>query len=160
MLAKKTPCIVACLLSITPLATASGHGDKEPAASPYSDGRPAATLRMEAQDQGVVLRYGDGPEQCDRLGAREAIVFESAGTYYLHYDGAGPHGWRACLAKSRDLVHWNKKGPILDFGTAGEPDSACACSPWVYCDGDVWHMFYVATSLATPRPISFPRFLM
>ena len=31
----------------------------------YPDGRPSATLRMEAKDQGVVLKHGDGPGQCD-----------------------------------------------------------------------------------------------
>ena len=31
----------------------------------YSDGRPAATLRMDAKDHGIVLRYGDGPDKCD-----------------------------------------------------------------------------------------------
>jgi predicted GH43/DUF377 family glycosyl hydrolase len=123
---------------------------------PYRDGRPAATLRIGAKDQGVVMRYGDGPERCDYLGAREAIVFESGGAYYLHYDGAGPRGWLACLATSSDLVHWTKKGPILDFGKPGEPDSACACSPWVCFDGNQWHMFYVATPLATPPPERVP----
>ena len=31
----------------------------------YSYGRPAATLRMDAKDHGIVLRYGDGPDKCD-----------------------------------------------------------------------------------------------
>ena len=51
----------------------------QPAKAPYTDGRPGATLRMDAQDQGVVLPYGDGPEDCDKLGAREAIVFAVGG---------------------------------------------------------------------------------
>ncbi len=122
----------------------------------YLDGRPAAPLRLDAKDQGIVLRYGDGPDRCDYLGAREAIVFECGGTYYLHYDGAGPRGWLACLATSRDLTHWTKKGPILQFGAVGESDSACASAPWVYFDGRSWHMFYVATSLATPAPDYIP----
>jgi predicted GH43/DUF377 family glycosyl hydrolase len=33
----------------------------------------------------------------------------------------------------------------LDFGKPGEDDSASASSPWVYFDGQNWHMFYVAT---------------
>lgn len=123
---------------------------------PYADGRSRAVLRLDAHDQGVVLAYGDGPDECDKLGAREAILFESDGTYYLHYDGAGPRGWVACLSTSTDLTHWTKRGPILDFGAPGEPDSACACSPWVYFDGRVWHMFYVATNLATPAPDYVP----
>lgn len=124
--------------------------------APYPDGRSRAVLRLDAQDQGVVLAYGDGPNECDKLGAREAILFESEGTYYLHYDGAGPRGWLACLATSTDLSHWTKRGPILELGAAGEPDSACACSPWVYFDGHAWHMFYVATNLATPAPDFVP----
>ncbi|MHB8953462.1 MAG: DUF3472 domain-containing protein [Pirellulaceae bacterium] len=133
-----------------------GASSDQPTKAPYTDGRPGAALRMDAHDQGIVLPYGDGPEGCDQLGAREAIVFASQGTYFLHYDGAGPRGWRACLATSDDLVHWTKKGPILDFGAPGEPDSACVCAPWVHFDGNVWHMFYVATSLATPAPEFIP----
>ncbi len=124
--------------------------------APYPDGRARAVLRLDAHDQGVVLAYGDGPDGCDKLGAREAILFESAGTYYLHYDGAGPRGWLACLATSTDLNHWTKRGPILELGLEGEPDSACACAPWVYFDGQAWHMFYVATNLATPAPDFVP----
>jgi len=55
----------------------------------YHDGRPAAPLRMEAKDHGVVLRHGDGPGNCDILGARDVWMFEHQGTYYMHYD-AGP----------------------------------------------------------------------
>jgi predicted GH43/DUF377 family glycosyl hydrolase len=124
--------------------------------APYRDGRPQARLRIDAKDQGPVLRYGDGPGQCDYLGAREAIVFESGGTYYLHYDGAGPKGWLACLATSTDLVHWTKKGPILDFGQPGDHDSATATSPWVYFDGHQWHMFYVGSHIMTPPPECIP----
>jgi predicted GH43/DUF377 family glycosyl hydrolase len=129
---------------------------QSPPVMPYSDGRPRAMLRLAAHDQGVVLPFGDGPDGCDQLGAREAIAFECDGTYYLHYDGAGPRGWRACLATSTDLVHWTKRGPILDFGAPGEPDSACACAPWVLRDGNTWHMFYVASALATPPPELVP----
>jgi hypothetical protein len=43
---------------------------------------------MDAEDQGVVLRHGDGPKDCDKYGAREAIVFPVGNMYYMHYDGA------------------------------------------------------------------------
>ena len=113
---------------------------------------------MEAKDQGVVLRHGDGPGRCDMLGAREAIVFEEKGVYHLFYDGAGPEGWLACLATSRDLKTWTKKGPILDFGKPGELDSATATSPWVVFDGKEWHMFYLGSPNATPPPDRVPMF--
>ena len=112
---------------------------------PTRDGRPAARLRIDARDQGPVLRYGDGPAQCDYLGAREAICFKAGDTYYLHYDGAGPTGWLACLAMSKDLKHWELKGPILELGAPGEKDSGTATSPWTVFDGEWWHMFYVAS---------------
>ncbi len=140
--------LVALLLSVS----AVGAEDK------YPDGRPAATLRLEAKDQGVVLRHGDGPNQCDILGAREALIFEEKGVYHLFYDGAGPKGWLACLATSKDLKTWEKKGPILDFGKPGELDSATVASPWVIYDGGEWHMFYVASPNASPPPDRVPAF--
>jgi len=56
---------------------------------------------MNAKDHGIVLKYGDGPDKCDMLGARDVWVFEDAGTYYMHYDAAGPKGWLSSLAISR-----------------------------------------------------------
>jgi predicted GH43/DUF377 family glycosyl hydrolase len=124
----------------------------------YPDGRPAASLRLEASDQGVVLKHGDGPGQCDMLGAREALVFEDKGVYHLFYDGAGPKGWLVCLATSKDLTTWEKKGPVLDFGKPGEADAAAASSPWVCFDGNEWHMFYLGTPNASPPPDRIPCF--
>ena len=85
-----------------------------------------------------------------QLGARDVWVYEAGGTYYMHYDGAGPKGWLACLATSKDLVHWTKKGPVLDFGKPGEDDSASASYGVTYFDGKTWHMFYLGTPHATP----------
>ncbi len=124
----------------------------------YRDGRPAARYRLDAVDQGPVLRHGDGPGGCDILGAREAIVFEWKGVYYLHYDGAGPKGWLACLATSPGLTNWTKTGPVLDFGPRGRMDSASASSPWVYYDGRLWHMFYLGTPNTSPAPDLIPSF--
>lgn len=124
----------------------------------YSDGRAVATLRMDAKDHGIVLRHGDGPDQCDILGARDPWVFEADGTYYLHYDAAGPKGWLCSLAESKDLVHWEKKGPILDFGKPGEDDSKSASYGVTYQDGDEWHMFYLGTPHVSPPPDLVPSF--
>ncbi|MCF7973734.1 MAG: alpha/beta hydrolase fold domain-containing protein, partial [Phycisphaerae bacterium] len=124
----------------------------------YKDGRPAATLRMDTRDQGIVLRYGDGPDGCDRLGARDVWVFEEGGTYYMHYDAAGPRGWLCSLAVSTDLVTWEKKGPILDFGAPGEDDSKSASYGVTYKDGSQWHMFYLGTPNVSPKPNLVPSF--
>ena len=111
----------------------------------YEDGRPTAGKRMNADDHGVVLRHGDGPGDCDKYGARDVWVYESGGTYYLHYDAAGPRAWLAALATSRDLVHWDKKGPVLDLGPAGSDDSASASYGVTFRSGGIWHMFYLGT---------------
>jgi predicted GH43/DUF377 family glycosyl hydrolase len=137
------------------LAAATGGATEAP---PYRDGRPAATLRMEAKDHGIVLRHGDGPGQCDSLGARDAWVFEADGAYYMHYDAAGPTGWLCALAVSTDLLHWEKKGPILDLGQPGDGDSKAACYGVTYRDGSQWHMFYLGTPHVTPAPNFIPAF--
>ncbi len=124
----------------------------------YPDGRPGAALRMEARDQGVVLRYGDDPGDCDRLGARDVWVWEDGGTYYMHYDGAGAQGWLACLATSRDLVRWEKHGPVLDFGAPGSPDARSASYGVTYREGERWHLFYLGTPNVTPAPDFVPMF--
>ncbi len=124
----------------------------------YPDGRPEAILRLEARDHGVVLKHGDGPEQCDIHGARDIWVYEAGGIYYMHYDGAGPKGWLACLATSTDLAHWTKKGPVLDFGNPGENDSASASYGVTYFDGKTWHMFYLGTPHASRAPDFIPSF--
>jgi predicted GH43/DUF377 family glycosyl hydrolase len=137
---------------IAALAVSAGESPK------YRDGRPAATLRLNAKDHGMVLRYGDGPGKCDILGARDVWVFEDDGVYYMHYDAAGPKGWLCSLAVSRDLVKWAKKGPILDLGRPGEGDSKGACYGVTYRDGEKWHMFYLGTPNVTARPNLIPAF--
>ncbi|HSG23496.1 MAG TPA: hypothetical protein VLA64_11135, partial [Azonexus sp.] len=111
--------ITATVLMVTAIAVSAATPE-------YSDGRPAPTLRLDAKDHGIVLRYGDGPEKSDMLCARDVWVFEDQGTYYLHYDAAGPKGWLCSLAVSKDLLNWEKKGPILDLGEPGEDDAKSA----------------------------------
>lgn len=139
------------------VASAAESGFAAPPAA-YPDGRPQASLRLEAKDQGVVLRHGAGPNQCDYLGARDVWVWQADNTYYLHYDGAGPRGWLACLATSQDLVHWQCRGPVLDFGATNHSDSASASYGTTYFDGRRWHMFYLGTPHTTPAPDYIPAF--
>ena len=100
-----------------------------------------ATYYMPAEDYGVVLepsREGEPYYEYDGGGIREGIINKVGDTYYLFYDGAATHTgrcnkndperhmWRACLAKSTDLIHWEKLGPRLFCGydvdhTSGQP---------------------------------------
>ena len=124
----------------------------------YPDGRPAARYRLDAVDNGVVLRHGDGPKQCDLYGARDVWVYEDGGTYYMHYDGAGPTGWLASLAVSKDAIHWEKKGPVLSLGKPGDEDARSASYGVTFLDGRKWHMFYLGTPNTTPPPDRVPDF--
>ncbi|TLV00723.1 hypothetical protein [Dyadobacter luticola] len=124
----------------------------------YVDGRPSAKLRMNFKDTGIVMRYGDGPDSSDTYGAREAVVNKEGDTYYLFYDGAGSKGWISCLAESKDLKSWNKKGTILTLGDATKNDYKSASSPWVVKEKDTWHMFYIGTPNTTPAPYRIPAF--
>ena len=55
----------------------------------YKDRRPECKFRMDAEDQGLVMPYGDGPDSCDILGARDLWVFKSDdSTFCMHYDAA------------------------------------------------------------------------
>jgi predicted GH43/DUF377 family glycosyl hydrolase len=124
----------------------------------YPDNRPSAKFCLESRDFGVVLKHGLGPDSCDYLGARDIWVWEDKGNYYMHYDGAGPKGWLACLAVSRDLVNWEPKGPILNFGIATQKDCASASYGTTYFDGKKWHMFYLGTPNVTKKPDLVPAF--
>lgn len=127
-------------------------------ASFYIDGRPHASLRIPCKDEGIILRYGDGPDSCDSYGIREAVVNKVGDTYYLFYDGAGNTGWVACLATSKDLKHWQKKGRILTLGDSSKNDYKSASAPWVIQKGKEWHMFYLGTPNTTPPPFRIPAF--
>jgi len=124
----------------------------------YSDDRPMAKNRMEASDEGIVLRYGDGPDSCDIYGARDVFVYEHEGTYYMHYDGAGPKGWLAVLATSKDLKNWEKKGAVLELGGVNDYDSKSASYGSVYYDGSKWHMFYLGTPNVSEDRYKVPQF--
>ena len=92
------------------------------------------------------------------LGARDIWVYQVGDTYHLHYDAAGPKGWLARLATSKDLVHWTKHGSVLDLGKPGEDDSASASYGTTYFDGRTWHMFYLGTPHVAPPPDLIPMF--
>jgi predicted GH43/DUF377 family glycosyl hydrolase len=125
----------------------------------YSDGRPYPSFRMDATDLGKFLDYGRALNQTDSRGIREALINQVNGKFHLYYDGAGPNGWLAHLAESRDLKNWDLKGPVLEFGKPGGPDSAAACAPWLIMDDEgLWHMFYLGTPNASPAPDLVPMF--
>ncbi len=149
--------VVTCLVALSGLLRAS-QVERVERVVPYADGRPAAEFRLNAIDAGVVLRHGDGPGGCDRLGARDVWVWEHEGSYFMHYDGAGDRGWLGCLAVSTDLNRWVKHGPILDLGAPGADDSASASYPTTFFSAGRWHMFYLGTPNTSGAPELVPSF--
>jgi len=140
------------------LGSATAAAEKAGAQAPYEDGRPQAKLRIDAEDHGVVLRHGGGPQECDKYGARDVWIFAAGGTYYMHYDAAGPTAWLCALATSADLVHWRKRGPVLALGEPGTEDSKSASYGVTYFDGKKWQMFYLGTPNTSPAPDRVPSF--
>jgi len=127
--------------------------------SQYLDNRPYPKYRMDAQDIGVVLPYGKGPDSCDYMGARDVWVYKANdSTFCMHYDASGPKGWLTALAVSNDLIHWKNIGTILQFGNKDEPDSKSASYGTTYFDGKKWHMFYLGTPNVSPSPDLIPNF--
>lgn len=124
----------------------------------YPDNRPAAKYRLQADDYGIVVKHGNRPDSCDYLGARDVWVWEHRNTYYMHYDGAGLKGWLTCLAVSKDLVNWEKKGAVLDFGGPSDKDCASASYGTTFFDGLKWHLFYLGTPHVTKKPDFVPAF--
>lgn len=125
------------------------------------------------KDYGIVLSPSKENEKIykwDGGGVREAVLAKENGFYYLSYDGAMPGEksdcyWNACLAKSSDLIHWEKLGPKLFSSALNNPaaspeeykDLRSASSPWsIYADGK-WHIFYVGADHCSPEGI--PAFL-
>lgn len=120
------------------------------------------------QDLGIILspsQPGEPFYPVDGGGIREAVINRDGDTYYLFYDGAQPGAasdsyWTACLAESKDLIHWTKLGRVLDV-TRPSPDNPkplamdtkTASSPWVFYSQGIWHMYYVSSRSCSPEGI-------
>ena len=157
--------LLPCLLLPLIAGKLDVHGAPPPAGSQvvastnitaYPAGWARPKFRLDAEDAGVVMHYGNGPDHCDELGARDVWIWEYEGKYFMHYDGAGPKGWLVCLATSKNLVDWEKHGAVLDLGKPGSADSATASYGSTYFDGHKWHMFYLGSINASPAPDRVP----
>ena len=124
----------------------------------YPDNRPTTKFYVNAIDAGIIFKHGTGPDSCDVYGARDIWVWEHNRTFYMHYDGAGPKGWLACLAVSEDLQNWKAKGPILNLGKEGSNDCASASYGTTYKGKNKWHMFYLGTPHTSSAPDRIPAF--
>lgn len=156
--ARRTLALGWLALALTGCRTPTGeHLGAQIVAAPELARRfPSMAFRLPVQDQGVVMRHGYGPDHCDYLGARDVWVWKHRGKYYMHYDGAGPKGWLVCLATSKDGLHWQPRGAVLDLGPAGKEDSATASYGITYHEKGRWHMFYLGSPRVSGAPDLVP----
>jgi predicted GH43/DUF377 family glycosyl hydrolase len=150
------------LLGPVTLLVDSAVGGTAAAPPKYRDGRPAPTLRMDAKDHGIVLRYGDGPGKCDRLGARDVRVFEADGTYHMHYDAdvSGPPNlvpsfpYLTMKAKGQSPAGpWVKQKDVIPFRTKPDTYYSITASPGqVIKNGDEFLQFFSATTRKPGNP--------
>lgn len=147
------------LITIPWLAPQLATAQETSSVEPYPDGRPVAKYRLDAKDAGRIFKHGEGPNNCDAGGAREASIVHHDGTYYLFYDGAEPNvGWLACLATSKDLKTWQRHGKVFSYGEPGRLDSHSATSPWFIQHDGLWHAYYLGCQKTTPPPDCIPHF--
>jgi hypothetical protein len=73
-------CVLLAGLALGNAASAASRVLPAAEVTTYADGRPTAKWRLEARDEGVVLRHGGGPEHCDALGARDVWVWHGNGS--------------------------------------------------------------------------------
>ncbi len=92
--------------------------------TPYKLGRPVLT--------------GSGqPGAFDELAVDCPFVFEHRGQFYLMFIGFDGKGYQTALARSADLLHWEKLGLMLRRGEGNPWDAANAAGTWLLCENDL-----------------------
>lgn len=66
------------------------------------------------------------------------FVFSWQNAYYMTYIGWDSTGYRTGLAVSSDLLHWDKKGIIIDYGPKGSATEFNAAMTWILKNNDLF----------------------
>ena len=98
-------------------------------------------------EQNPVVRNGEKGAWDDRFAA-DACVLCHKGTWYMFYYGlSSRRGARDLVARSSDLLHWEKSDEILiDLGPAGAVDELLAHKPGVIANDEKLYHFYCAVT--------------
>lgn len=62
--------------------------------------------------------------------------------WLMQYTGFDGQRYRIGVAESNDLVHWERRGMILDAGAEGEWDHGSAGGGWLIRKHGWWYLFY------------------
>jgi predicted GH43/DUF377 family glycosyl hydrolase len=79
-------------------------------------------------------------------GVEDPRVVQIGGTYYMTYTGYNRHDAQLCLATSRDLIHWERRGILLPAGKGTwntQWTKSGAIVPWKI--NGKWWMYYLGT---------------
>ena len=74
----------------------------------------------------------------DRLGVDNMRICRHNGKFYCFYIGFDGKGYRTAMAVSDDLLHWEKKGVVLDAGSGRAWDNSGRAISSLLCDIDLY----------------------
>jgi predicted GH43/DUF377 family glycosyl hydrolase len=92
--------------------------------TPYKLGRP-------------VLAGSGTPGAFDEKAVDCPLVFRHGDAFYMTFVGFDGHGYQTGLARSTDLIHWEKLGAILRRGEGNPWDAHNAAGTWLLCENDL-----------------------
>lgn len=102
-------------------------------------------LKNEFYDYLTPYKYGkpilspSGKEGAfDRYGVDNMRICRHNGKFYCFYIGFDGSGYRTALATSDDLLHWEKKGVVLDAGSGRPWDTNGRAISCLLCDIDLY----------------------
>lgn len=97
------------------------------------------------QDYSTPYKYGkpilspSGVEGAfDRYGVDNMRICRHNGKFYCFYIGFDGSGYRTAMAVSEDLLHWEKKGVVLDSGSGHPWDNNGRAISSLLCDIDIY----------------------
>jgi len=87
---------------------------------------------------GEPVLAGSGVEgDFDALAVDCPFVFEHAGAFHMMFIGFDGKGYQTGLARSTDLIHWDKLGVILARGEGNDWDRLNAAGTWLLCENNL-----------------------
>lgn len=113
-------------------------GPARAALSPSEMETVMARLRTPNKRPSLVLSPSWQEGAYDSLAVDCPFAFAHDGAYYLMHVGFDGIGYRTGIARSDDLIHWEKEGVILDRGPAGSVTEYNAALTWIVRDNDLY----------------------
>lgn len=85
-----------------------------------------------------ILTPSGVPGSFDCYGVDNMRICRHNGKFYCFYIGFDGKGYRTALATSEDLLHWEKKGVVLDTGSGNPWDTNGRAISSLLCDIDLY----------------------